>query len=75
MTTFLPETISLEQYNSLMKILELCKEMKTIGFTHKPDDLYADDPDLKIKITLDDLVNYCNKMLENQPELGKQNTQ
>lgn len=75
MTTFLPEDLSLEQYNSLMKILELCKEMKTIGFTHKPDDLYADDPDLKIKITLDDLVNHCNKILKNQPELGKSNTQ
>ena len=75
MTTFLPEDLSLEQYNSLMKILELCKEMKTIGFTHKPDDLYADDPKLKIKITLDDLVDYCNKMLKNQNELGKQNSQ
>lgn len=73
MTTYLPENLSLEQYNSLMQVLELCKEMKTIGFTHKPNDLYADDPDLKIKITLQDLIDYCNKMLENQNELGKQN--
>ena len=73
MTTYLPENLSLEQYNSLMQVLELCKEMKTIGFTHKPNDLYADDPDLKIKITLQDLIDYCNKMLGNQNELGKQN--
>ena len=73
MTTYLPENLSLEQYNSLMQVLELCKEMKTIGFTHKPNDLYADDPNLKIKITLQDLIDYCNKMLENQNELGKQN--
>lgn len=58
MKAYLPDGIPSEQYNSLMQVLEQCKEMKKIGFTYKEDNPY-EDADV-LKITLDDLINFVS---------------